>query len=109
MNWQEKLDEMFPYGASMTDVRNGEQIATFFTPRFIVMKQNGQPPLVMVHLIDFQKEVSFRLTDIEEVSPGTWVLHTTSEKRTFLVSINFGRNIKEKLQDVRRSWYGEGV
>lgn len=111
-DWQQKLDDTFPFGGAMTqieDVPEGvghDDSPQFLTPRLVVA-EDGENPTITVGVADFDKELSFTLTGMEETSPGTWLLSTPEGEPDFLLSTNLDPEIRNSLRNTRREWYGD--
>lgn len=112
MSWQEKLDEMFPYGGSLTQIQDvpesvdADDNVTFLTPRLLAPEEEDEPT-VTAFVVEFQKEVSFVLTGVEETSPGVHLLSTPEGQPDWLLSTNLDQEVKNALRNTRREWYGE--
>lgn len=111
-NWQEELDETFPYGGSFTlveDVPEGvghDDSPTFLTPRLVVT-EDADHPTITVQALEFDKDVSFVLEKLEQISPGVWLLHTPDGENDFLLSLNLDPAVRDSLRKARREWYEE--
>jgi hypothetical protein len=107
MSWQERLDELFPYGAMVTQIKDVPEWTadspTFLTPRFIVDADEEQPQ-VHFHMLAFDKDVRFVIEKLEEFSPGVWLVHTPTERPDFLLSLNFGTRVRDALEEARKDW-----
>lgn len=107
MTWQAKLDEMYPYGASVTlvdDVPEGvgfDDSIHFLTPRFVVTHE-APIPTVQIMIYGMEKEITFTIDSLEEFSPGVHLVHTPDGEQDLLISTNLDQEVLNELRRARR-------
>lgn len=109
MSWQQTFDRLFPDGASVTQLedvpQDQEGSVQFLTPKLVVTDEEDEWAEVTCNAYDFEKDVSFTVTTLEVVTPGVSLAITADDAPNFLLSDNFGPEVRAALQQARKEWY----